>query len=60
MVLSTVATGTRCSFYPKLIINIRDDVFSLQFSDNLTRFIDVSPLCQFAPWTFRPKTFRPW
>ena len=24
------------------------------------RFIYVSPLRQFAPWMFRPKTFRPW
>jgi len=24
------------------------------------RFMDVSPLCQFAPWTFRPKTFGRW
>jgi len=22
-------------------------------------FMDVSPLRQIAPWTFRPKTFRP-
>ena len=32
-----------------------DDVSNAVFFVSLSRFMDVSTLCEFAPWTFRPR-----